>query len=569
MILQRTGMSWLTNLKIGTKVLLVTCILIATAGVIGLVSLETLFRSQALVEEMEATANRSIYGERVNALIYAVVMESRGIYMSKDIEAAKKFAPNLLEDLAELGKTMAAWRVLVADDNMPVFEKAQADADQFIKFRTELARLGVEEDPAKARLFGDNDANRANRKAFGSEIEELAKINQDQISSIRADLEAFYSLRIVLMSSVIGAGIVLGLMMALAVSRRFIAGPIRNLTSIMTKLANGDFSQLITDDKRRDEIGEMARAVLVFKENGIANEGLQAERAQSQAEGEARQVRVEALIRDFDNKVSAVLEQLAGAATEMQATAQSMTAIAEKTAQQANAVSAATEEASANVQTVAAAGDELSTSIHEISRQVAQSNQITGNAVTTASHTDTQVQGLVKAVERIGDVVRLINDIAGQTNLLALNATIEAARAGEAGKGFAVVASEVKNLATQTARATEEITSQIQEIQTATRDSVSSIRQITATIHQISEIATTVAAAVEEQGAATQEIARNVQQAADGTQQVANNVGGVTEAAGETGAAAADVLHAAGALSRQAHALRHDVNDFLQQIRMA
>jgi methyl-accepting chemotaxis protein len=562
-------MSWLTNLKIGSKVLLVTCILIATAAMIGLVSLETLFRSQDLVKEMEATAHRSIYGERVNGLIYAVVMESRGIYMSKDIEGAKKFATGLVEDLASLQQTMAAWRALVPPASMPVFDKADGDAAQFIKFRSELARLGVEEDPAKAREFGDNDANRANRKAFGQEIEALAKINQTEISGIRERLETFYAWRITLMMTVIGAGILIGLLMALTVSSRFIARPIRALTSTMTKLANGDFAQVIEDDKRRDEIGEMARAVVVFKENGLANARLQAERIQAQAEREARQRHVENLILGFDHKVSAVLDQLAGAATEMQATAQSMSAIAAKTASQANAVSAATEEASANVQTVAAAGDELSNSIHEISRQVAQSNQITNNAVATASHTDTQVQGLVKAVERIGDVVRLINEIAGQTNLLALNATIEAARAGEAGKGFAVVASEVKNLATQTARATEEITEQIQAIQTATRDSVGSIQQITATIHQISEIASAVAAAVEEQGAATQEIARNVQQAADGTQVVANNVGGVTEAASETGAAASEVLQAAGALSRQANALRHDVNDFLQQIRTA
>ncbi len=562
-------MSWLNNLKIGSKILLVTCILIATSALIGLVALETLFRSEQLVKEMEETANRSIYGERVNGLIYAVVMDSRGIYMSKDTEAAKKFAPGLLDSLKNLQGAMAAWRDLVPPANADVFAAAEKDAAQFVTFRTELVRLGVEEDPAKARAFGDNDANRANRKAFGTEIAELAHINQEEISAIRAQLEAFYQWRITLMMTVIGAGIVIGLIMALAVSSRFIAGPIRALTRTMTKLATGDFGQIIQGDQRRDEIGEMARAVVVFKEHGLANERLQAERAQAQAERERRQQHIEELIHDFDSKVTRVLDQLAGAATELQATAQSMSAIAEKTAHQANAVSAATEEASSNVQTVAAAGEELSSSIHEISRQVAQSTQITGEAVSTAAHTDTQVQGLVKAVERIGDVVRLINDIAGQTNLLALNATIEAARAGEAGKGFAVVASEVKNLATQTAKATEEITGQIQAIQSATHDSVSSIQQITTIIHQISEIATTIAAAVEEQGAATQEIARNVQQAANGTHEVASNVGGVTEAAGETGAAASEVLGAAGALSRQADALRHDVNGFLQQIRAA
>ncbi|HVJ34448.1 MAG TPA: methyl-accepting chemotaxis protein [Terriglobia bacterium] len=562
-------MSWLTNLKIGTKVLLVTCILIFTAGIIGLVALQTLFRSEDLVQKMEDSANRSIYGERVNAMIYAVVMDSRGVYMSKDTEAAGKFAPGILKNLEKLQKDMAAWHDLIGPEDVEVFQKAQADADQFVKVRTELARLGTADSPQKARDYGDNDANRANRKAFGDEIAQLAKINQDRITAIHDELNRFYTLQLRLTLTVVGAGVVIGLIMALAVSSRFIAGPIRSLTATMTRLAQGDFSALIGFDRQRDEIGEMARAVVVFKENGIANERMQQEKEQAQAERERRQRHVEELIHDFDTQVSSVLEQLAGAAAEMQATASSMSAIAERTAQKANAVSAATDEASSNVQTVASAGEELSASIHEISRQVAQSNQITGQAVTTATNTDQRVQGLVKAVERIGDVVRLINDIAGQTNLLALNATIEAARAGEAGKGFAVVASEVKNLATQTAKATEEITGQIQAIQIATRDSVASIQEITTIISQISEIATTIAAAVEEQGAATQEIARNVQQAATGTQEVANNVGGVTEAAGETGSAATEVLTAASILSRQASSLRDSVTHFLQEIRAA
>jgi methyl-accepting chemotaxis protein len=246
-----------------------------------------------------------------------------------------------------------------------------------------------------------------------------------------------------------------------------------------------------------------------------------------------------------------------------------MTSIAERTAHQAQAVSAATEEASSNVQTVASAGEELSASIQEISRQLSQATQITGEAVTMAGQTDDQVQGLVKAVEKIGDVVRLISDIAGQTNLLALNATIEAARAGEAGKGFAVVASEVKSLATQTAKATEEITGQIQAIQNATQGSVDSIRAITGVIGKINEISSSISAAVEEQGSATQEIARNVQQAAAGTQEVANNVQGVNASADETGTAAGQVLSAAEQLARQSDALRGDVSRFLEGIRAA
>jgi methyl-accepting chemotaxis protein len=561
-------MSWMANLKIGAKVLLVAGVLIVASAVIGAVAMQTIFRSQTLLHKMENSANRSILGERVNGLIYAVVMDSRGVYMSKSAPEAKKYGQGITASLALLADTMNEWRALVPADDK-VFADAQANMDQFFKVRTELARMGSVNDVAGANEYGNNDANRANRTALGKSIAALAKSNQAKIATISEEMVDFYSARIVTMSVVILLGILLGLAAALLVSRRFIAGPIRRLTGTMTGLAEGDFGRDVAGSETRDEIGEMARAVVVFKENGIANQALQSERAQVQAERERRQQIVNTLLRGFDKRMSEVLEQLGGAATEMQATARSMTSIAERTAHQTQAVSAATEEASANVQTVASAGEELSASIQEISRQVTQSSMITSQAVEVAQQTDGQVQGLVKAVGKIGDVVKLINNIAGQTNLLALNATIEAARAGEAGKGFAVVAGEVKGLATQTAKATEEITGQIQAIQSATESSVASIREITDVIHKIHEIAATIASAVEEQGAATQEIARNVQQAAAGTQEVANNVSGVNASADETGEAAAQVLTAAESLARQADDLRVDVNRFLEGIRAA
>jgi methyl-accepting chemotaxis protein len=561
-------MSWIANIKIGSKVLFVVGLLILCAGVIGGVAMQTLFKSEALLGEMERSANRSILGERVNGLIYAVVMDSRGVYMSKNVEEATKYADNINKSLGTLQSTMQSWKELVAADDK-TFAEAQANLDQFVKVRVETARLGASGDIAGANTFGNNDANRANRTALGKSIAALAKSNQEQIAEIRQQIEDFYNVRIAVMGAVILAGILLGLGAALLVSTRFIAGPIRRLTGTMSVMAQGDFSAEVAGGELKDEIGEMARAVLVFKENGIANQRMQAERAQAQAERERRQHQVDELIREFDTRMSNVLEQVAGATVELQATAKSMSSIADRTAHQAQAVSAATEEASSNVQTVASAGEELSASIQEISRQVSQSTEITGHAVGIAQQTNDQVQGLVKAVERIGDVVRLISDIAGQTNLLALNATIEAARAGEAGKGFAVVASEVKSLATQTAKATEEITGQIQAIQNATQGSVDSIREITTVIGKINEISASISAAVEEQGSATQEIARNVQQAAVGTQEVANNVGGVNASADETGSAAGQVLSAAEELARQSDALRTDVNHFLAGIRAA
>ncbi len=350
---------------------------------------------------------------------------------------------------------------------------------------------------------------------------------------------------------------------------RAIVPPIHAMTATMGRLAEGDHGVEVPATERRDEIGVMAKAVLVFKENMIKAKELAAREAEAQKQREARARAIEKLTHDFDADVSMVLRTVASSATEMQATAQSMTATAEETSRQSTAVAAASEQASTNVQTVASAAEELSSSVAEIGRQVAQSTGIAGKAAAEAEITNARVQTLAEAAQKIGDVVNLINDIASQTNLLALNATIEAARAGEAGKGFAVVASEVKNLANQTAKATEEISAQIAEVQSSTTEAVTAIGGIAEVIREINEIATTIASAVDEQGAATQEIARNVQQAAQGTAEVSSNIVGVTEAATTTGAAAEQVLGVATELSQQSETLRGKVETFLAAVKAA
>jgi methyl-accepting chemotaxis protein len=348
-----------------------------------------------------------------------------------------------------------------------------------------------------------------------------------------------------------------------------VSRPVMRMTEIMKRLAGHDLSVEIDGTGRKDEIGAMANAVQVFKDSMIKADALADEQRSEQQRREKRQQAIELYIQGFDRSVSASINMLATASTELQNTAQSLSATAEETSRQSSVVASASEEASTNVQTVASAAEELSSSIAEISRQVSESTRIAGQAVEDAGRTNTKVQTLAEAAQKIGDVVKLINDIAGQTNLLALNATIEAARAGEAGKGFAVVASEVKSLATQTARATEEISAQIKSIQGATTESVDAIQGITGTISRINEIAVTIASAVEEQGAATKEIARNVQQAAAGTSEVSANIGGLTKAAGETGAASTQALGAATELAKQGETLRADVNRFLADIRAA
>ncbi|MDC7788438.1 cache domain-containing protein [Rhodoplanes sp. TEM] len=351
---------------------------------------------------------------------------------------------------------------------------------------------------------------------------------------------------------------------------RSITRPLSSMTTAMKALATGNLDVAVPGVGRRDEIGDMAEAVQVFKTNAIDRERLEAEQKASETRAAARRrIDMQRLADQFEEAVGGIIGTVSSAATELEATATTLTRTADTTQQMSARVSSAAEEASANVQAVAAATDEMTSSVGEISRQVQQSSRIAGEAVRRAERTDGRVHELSQAAARIGDVVKLITAIAEQTNLLALNATIEAARAGEAGKGFAVVAQEVKALAAQTGKATGEISSQIAEMQSATQESVVAIKEIGGTIGQIAEIATVIAAAVEEQGAATGEIARNVQNAATGTTQVASTITEVSRGAEETGAASNQVLASAGQLARDSERLRTEVAAFLATVRAA
>jgi len=371
---------------------------------------------------------------------------------------------------------------------------------------------------------------------------------------------------------IVAALIVIGLLGAVTLlMARKMSSALVAMTSSVTKLGEGDFGIELPGLNRRDELGDMARSIEQFKVKAEqkANDEAEAKITQDHLATDQRKREMHKLADEFESAVGEIVETVSSASAELESSASKLTSTAEHSQELATMVAAASEEASTNVQSVASATEELTSSVNEISRQVQDSARMANEAVDQARKTNDRVSELSKAAARIGDVVELINTIAGQTNLLALNATIEAARAGEAGRGFAVVASEVKALAEQTAKATGEIGQQITGIQAATQESVGAIKEISGTIEKLSEISSAIAAAVEEQGAATQEISRNVQQAAQGTQQVSSNITDVQRGASETGSASSQVLSAAQSLSGDSNRLKLEVDRFLATVRAA
>lgn len=367
----------------------------------------------------------------------------------------------------------------------------------------------------------------------------------------------------------LGLGLVLGVAVSYLTARSIVR-PVTGMTGAMARLAENDISTEVPSVARRDEIGEMAKAVQVFKENMIRAATLEQEQQNAALEAEAEKKRMmEDLANDFEQAVGSIINSVSGASTELQTTAQSMTSTVEQTSMQAGVVATSSDQANSNVQTVAAATEEMAASVQEIGRQAEDSSRKAQAASAEAEETVEKVGALSEAATKIGAVVSLIQDIAEQTNLLALNATIEAARAGEAGRGFAIVASEVKDLASQTASATTDIGEQINAIQDSTQTSAEAIGKVTSAISDLNEIAASIAAAVEEQSAATSEIAGNVQQAAVASQEVSDSIGEVNQSAAGSSAAAAQVLSSAGDLSRQSESLRNEVDRFLQGIRVA
>ncbi len=456
--------------------------------------------------------------------------------------AAGTMDENLMKDF------LANWEKFKASSTELIHGGSRGDIDTLFTFFLGVDKTNFEK--AVAAVASDLDFN-------GSEGKKAADAGEAIYNNARVvTIAAIFLCSLICAGA--GAAIITG-----------VAKPMRRLATTVDRLAADDFEVDLAGGDRKDEIGLLTRSLEVFKQSGLTARQLAAERAAEQAAKEVRAARLVDLVQRFEVTIGTMVDTLASGSTQLEGAARSMTATAERTNQQATMVASASEEATAGVHTAASAAEELSSSIQEITRQVTQSTSTTEKAVAEALRTDEIVRALADGAEKIGEVVALITNVAAQTNLLALNATIEAARAGDAGKGFAVVASEVKSLANQTARATDEISHQINQIQTATREAVGAIGNIVKTIQEVSVIATAIASAVEEQGSATSEIARNVQQTAMAARDVTSNIGGVTKSVTETGGAASQVLGTAGILAKQAEGLASEVNSFLRDVRAA
>jgi methyl-accepting chemotaxis protein len=566
-------MSWLNHFKIALKVSLIVALMaVVTIGTVIFATLRMRMADDVNADVITRVDKSTTMAVRARGMAENYVSsafqlaaettdEGNAKYLAQADTSRKAYESTMASVLKDLPEKSVIIEPIIAN-----FQKAFAACDPGIKYAA-TTNTADENLKAAQRLKAEcvplaESAINAQVKMVDDLIASSKKVSNDLTE------EANFAIRMVWISS--GIGLLLGLAAALWIGIKGLSQPIGRLKSVMEALAGNDLTADVPGIERGDELGEMARTVEVFKKNGIEVARLKEEQqAAERRTAEQRKADMSKMADNFEGAVGEIIETVSSASTELEASAGTLTKSAERAQQVTTTVAAASEEAATNVQSVASATEEMASSVTEISRQVQESARMANEAVDQARNTTDRVSELSKAATRIGDVVELINTIAGQTNLLALNATIEAARAGEAGRGFAVVASEVKALAEQTAKATGEIGQQITGIQAATQDSVNAIKEISATIEKLSEISSTIAAAVEEQGAATQEISRNVQQAAQGTQQVSSNITDVQRGAGETGSASSQVLSAAQSLSRDSNRLKLEVGKFLDTVRAA
>jgi methyl-accepting chemotaxis protein len=560
-------MAILPRLSIATKLYAIFALLAIATLALAAVAVVNARHHSALTQEFEAAAQGANHIERLNGLIYAVDMESRGIYMSANADDAGAFVSGLLRFNERIGDVITEWRWVVQPSDTDQFEAFVERIRQFQDFQRELVRRTNEGGIAAAREWGDNEGNRVTRGVLNGDLESFGQVYSHRAKHAYAKIDRGIETTAWIMTLLSAVAVMLAAFGAFIIWYN-VARPLAQITHVTETVAEGT-AVAIPYGARRDEIGALSRSIAVFQHAMRHNKELSDKVVDDAEARKRRQEKVGAEIERFSAEVEAGIAELGRICDQMLAASTNLAGVADQAAQRTAGATTASAEASSNVRDIASAADELAASVMEIDRQVGQSNAIAEKAVGEAERTNAAVKELDKAAKRIGDVVQLITDIAEQTNLLALNATIEAARAGEAGRGFAVVAGEVKALAGQTAKATEDIAAQVADMQNATARSIAAIGAIEKIIRDIGSISGAIAAAVTEQGAATQEIARSVEIAAKRTNETAAEVGRVGDATQNTRVSVTTVKSVADELGVVAGRIRGQVDAFFERLKAA
>src|ERR1700690_3388134 len=561
----RRGLAMGSRLSLATKLYSIFALFaLLTAAITALSDYNTRCSTE-LTEAIETASRAALNVERVNSLVYAVVMESRGIYMSTEAAAVKKYGDGLHKFSDQLVGVVKNWESIVQADDAQQFSIFQKRIEQFVEFRRELVRRAVEIGHDAGREWGDNDANRKVRSALNADLEALSRVYDERSKRIGEQTEVNRQLALLLTCLggvalvLVGAGIF--------IIARSVARPLSAITGTIKQVAEGAEGVEVPHTDRADEIGALARAIQIFQEAMDHNRNLNSQVLLDSKAREERTRQIEASVESFRGAIGSVLGAVNNNASAMRDTAQSISGVAADASGRASAAARATEQASSNVFAVAGAAEQLSASIEEIGRQVRQSADVVEQAGQRTEKSVAEIESLAAATQRIDGVLTLIQAIAEQTNLLALTATIEAARAGEAGRGFAVVAHEVKALAGQTAKATSEIGQNISLIQASTKNAVEAVREIGTAVREINDVTSNIAGAVGQQDAATREISQNAQLAADGNSTLVANIGALSEAIENTNKGASSVLSTSGELASTAERLSREVEKFFRDLR--
>ncbi|HXB78121.1 MAG TPA: methyl-accepting chemotaxis protein [Bradyrhizobium sp.] len=561
----RYGFAIGSRLSLATKLYSIFSLFALLTAAITVLSDYNTRSSTELTDAIETASRAALNVERVNSLVYAVVMESRGIYMSTDPALIKKYGGGIHKFSDELMGVVRNWESIVRADDAQQFSVFKKRIEQFVEFRKELVRRAVEIGHDAGREWGDNDANRSVRTALNNDLETLSKVYAERSRRIAQQTEL--NQRLAFLLTCLGGLALVLVGVGVFIIARSVARPLSAITTTIKRVAEGTEGIEVPHTDREDEIGALARAIRIFQEAMDRNRNLNSQVLQDSRARDERTRQIESSVEAFRTAIGSVLGAVNDNASAMRGTAQSIAKLASDASGRATAAAAATEQASSNVFAVASAAEELSTSIEEIGRQVRQSADVVEQAGQRTEKSVAEIESLAAATQRIDGVLNLIQAIAEQTNLLALNATIEAARAGEAGRGFAVVAHEVKSLAGQTAKATSEIGQNVSMIQTSTRNAVDAVREIGSAVREINEVTANIAGAVEQQDAATREISANAQLAADGNSTLVVNIGSLNDAMGDTNKAASSVLSASSELTSTAELLSREVEKFFRNLR--